>query len=324
MYLKFNSGLLLALTSSGVGISLRQLWEFSGDIWIENIAVRPNGHLLLTTFDLGRLYDFDPQTPNSEPHVAAQLPGASALTGITELAPDLFAVTGGQLNTTTVQFAPGSLKLYTVDFRNSSANDTPIVRTVANVMNTIMLNGMLSLPAFPHIILSADSIGGRIFRVDTTTGGIDVVLQDPLLGLSNQTGLAPLGINGIKLRDNYLFFTNSAQRTFGRLPVSPRGDVLGAVEILTNISSSAEAGVAYDDFAFDSSGIAFAALHPNSLVKIEPSGKETIVAGGGNSTLLQSPTSVALSTDSTKLYVVTGGAMDGGLSDGGQVIEAIL
>lgn len=280
----------------------------------------------LSTFDLGRLYDFDPQVPNSEPHVAAQLPGVSALTGIAELAPDLFAVTGGQLNTTAVRFAPGSLKLYTVDFRNSSANDMPIVRTVANVTNTIMLNGMLPLPAFPHIILSADLIGGRIFCVDTTTGSVNVVLQDPLLSLclSNQTRFAPLGVTGIKLRDNYMFFTNLAQGTFGRVPVSLRGDVLCAVEIMTNISLSAEAGVAYDGFAFDSYGIAFVALHPNSLVKIEPDGRETMVVGGGNNTLLQSPISVALSTDGTKIYVVTGGAMDGGLSDGGQVIEVML
>jgi hypothetical protein len=169
-------------------------------------------------------------------------------------------------------------------------NDTPVVRTVANVTDTIMLDGMVSLPAFPHIILSADSIGWRIFRMDTTTGGVDVVLQDLLLGLSlslsNPTSLAPLGVNGIKLCDNYVFFTNSAQGTFGRVPVGPRGDVLGAVDIMTNISSSAEAGVAYDDFVFDSSGIAFVARHPNSLVKIEPDGREAIVVGSGNSTLL--------------------------------------
>ncbi len=94
----------------------------------------------------------------------------------------------------------------------------------------------------------------------------------------NKPGHAPLGVNGIKLRETIFSSLIRPCELFGRLPVSPKGDVLGAVEILTDISASAADGVAYDDFALDSSGTAFVARHPNSLVKIDPSGKETMVA----------------------------------------------
>jgi hypothetical protein len=295
--------LLLLMLSRGIsGLVTRQLWEFPGNIWIENLATRPNGHLLLNTFYLGSIDDFDPNSPSTPPRLIAQLPGASGLTGIAELEPDFFAVTGGQLNTSAFRFLPGSLNVYTIDFRDrdtcgnsdadknsSSQYDEPVIRTLVNVADTSMLNGMLSLPEYPHIILSVDSVAGQIFRIDTHTAAINVVLQHPILGLSDVAGRVPPGANGIKLHNGYMYFTNSAQRIFGRVRLNAKGDEFGTPEVMADISASEPSTVTSDDFCFDLNDNAFIARHPNALAKIERDGTQTIVVGGGNSTVLRSP-----------------------------------
>ncbi len=71
------------------------VYKFDGtDAWAENIAVRPNGQILITRMDNGELWNINPVT--KEGILVRKFP-ASTLTGITEVRPDIYAVISGQL-----------------------------------------------------------------------------------------------------------------------------------------------------------------------------------------------------------------------------------
>ncbi|KAK2684497.1 hypothetical protein QWA68_016520 [Fusarium oxysporum] len=300
----------------------RELFHFPNATFIENIAVRPNGHLLLNTFDNGRMYTIDPSAPHITPQVAAQLPDVASLTGITEIAPDVFAVSGGN-PVGSYSFQEGSLKVFVVDFvkgKKSHGKQTPVVKKIADVPNTEILNGMTHLPKHPHIILTADSVQGRIFRVDTKTGAVDIAFGDQKLAAGKDSS-PPLGVNGIKIYDDYMYFTNSAQQFFGRIKITAKGDRAGDIEEIVTV---ADRSMAYDDFAMARDGTAYVGTHPSYLSKITPDGKQTILVGADNREILFAPTSAALSRDERKAYVITEGASTMGGVNGGQVVEVTL
>jgi hypothetical protein len=59
---------------------------------IENLAVRSNGQILATNMNSANLYTVDPVAKTSS--TAVVLTGASGLSGIGEVTPDIFAVIG--------------------------------------------------------------------------------------------------------------------------------------------------------------------------------------------------------------------------------------
>lgn len=301
----------------------REVFHFSNATFIETIAVRPNGHLLLDTFDNGRMYTIDPSAQHAIPHLVAEFPGVSGLTGIVEVAPDVFAVSGGRLNPATYRMEKGSARIFLISFGcgSSPGKDSPTVAIVADVPDTELLNGMTSLPKYPHVILSADSVEGLIYRIDTSTGVVDIAFRDEKLGFPSNTTLVPLGVNGIKVHDDYLYFSNSAQQLFGRIKITPEGDRAGEVEEIATVPNTTGA---YDDFAVAKDGTAYVTLHPFTVVKITPDGKQTAIAEDTDSTVFYDPTSAALSRDGRKLYVVSGGAVLSGGTSGGQVVEVHL
>lgn len=297
-------------------LTSRQLYQFPNATFIENLGVRPNGHLLLNTFDNGCVFTINPSEAHPLPEVIAQLPGATGVTGIAELAPDVFALSGGVLNETTRRFLNGSAAIFTLDFRRQP---WPAIETVAQVPDTESLNGMARLPLHPHVVLSLDSVRGRVFRTDTRTGTVDVAFQDPMLGVGNVTAPGALGANGIKIHRDSLYFTSSMLQLFGRIKISPKGDMVGKIEELVAPPESMK--MAYDDFAMTRGGVSYATGHPSSLAKIMPNGKQVLVKGDF---FLGEPTSAALSRNENKLYVVTGGQVVDGTAQGGQILEYYL
>lgn len=93
----------------------------------------------------------------------------------------------------------------------------------------MMMNGMISVLDNPHIILSGDSVGGRIIRINTKTRLVDIPFSDPALGVGMGPGgkAVPLGVNGIHTFEKYLYFSNSAQGTFSRVEIDEEGGKKG-------------------------------------------------------------------------------------------------
>ena len=230
----------------------------------------------------------------------------------------LFAISGGVH--TSFNFVQGSMAVYVVSVPSNS--NTGSVRSRISVNGT--LNGMAALPLHPHIILTADSIGGQIFRVNTRTGAVDVPIADPALGSGGNTNI-PLGINGLKIYNGYVYFTNSDRGTFARVKIDAQGNKAGDFEVLATLLQNgcvATRSNTYDDFTFDECGNTYVALHSYAFVKTTPEGSQTTWVGSvGNYTDVFEPSSAATSLDGNIIYLSTAGAKINGVVHGGQVLE---
>lgn len=292
----------------------KEIFAFE-ETFIENLHVLSDGNVLLSTLDSpGLLYIIDPNAVKPVVAQIANLPSFHDITGATGIASlegDLYAITGGVHRL--YSFDRGSMHVYIVSLQTNT-----VVDSIA-VPDTACLNGLTALPDHPHILLSADSIDGRIIRIDTRTKDVSVAMQDEALHPGKDAPLA-IGINGIRTRGDFIYFTNSALGTFARVPIDKQGNKAGEFEVLARSPSPKEI---YDDFAFDSAGNAYIAAHSSSVFKVTPDGKQTLLAGGVDSTIFH-PTSVALAKDEKSIYVSTGGAFDGNPKTGGQVVQVWL
>ncbi|KAI8626147.1 hypothetical protein F5Y19DRAFT_228225 [Xylariaceae sp. FL1651] len=308
---------LVLMAISVAGFTAHQLFEFPNATFVENIAVRSNGHILVTTFDQARLYTIDPTGP-SYPTIVAQIPGETALAGITELTPSKCAVAAGILGN--LNFTDSSSSVWLIDFGIGTDEGQPSVTLAANIPEANILNGIVSLPKYRDVILAIDSIQGVMYRINTTLGKVDVAFEDKLLGLGD-TPVFPLGANGIKIHDGYLYFAQSAQQFFGRVRISDIGDKVGDIE---KIVSTPGGFLAYDDFVMTKGGVSYVTMHPNGVAKITRDGKQTVLYDADDIPNLREPTSAALSWDETKLYVTTGGNQTDEQVYGGQIVEIEL
>ena len=164
----------------------------------------------------------------------------------------------------------------------------------------------------PDIVLIADSVLGALWRVNVTSGEYDKAIDSPLF-LNTTNGA--LGINGLRSFQGSVYFTNSAQGTYGRVPVPYDGSLAGEVQIIATTGSPAR----LDDFDIDSEGNAWIATHPNSVIEVTAQGNVKNVTGEGGASIAQ-PSSARFGRGSNAqertLYLAT----DGNQTAAGQVI----
>ncbi|KAH8909323.1 hypothetical protein BR93DRAFT_924335 [Coniochaeta sp. PMI_546] len=298
-----------AISTTPTNPPIRQIYTFPKNTFIENIAVRSNGNLLLTSMSVIDLFSVDPTVQNPTASVLHTFPNSTGLSGITEIAPDIFAVVTGTWDLAATRAAPGSLAIWTVDL----TGPIPNVRFLTGIENSTIFNGIVQHPTNPALLLAADSAIGAVWRVNRITGAHGIAFSSPLL---TPTGTAPgtnLGINGLKAKGKHLYFTNSARRFFGRVPVDSQGSPTGAVEIISN-STDAGADVVYDDIALDRDGEGggWIASHPSYAVHVKLDGTQRVV---NDSELLLNPTSAAFGRGNAEqekvLYVTNGGEFVG-------------
>ncbi|ESZ96897.1 hypothetical protein SBOR_2691 [Sclerotinia borealis F-4128] len=310
---------LLLGDSQGANNSIKTIYQFPQPVFIENIHTRDNGHLLLSTLANGTLVTIDPvaATPSPVPVVTISDSPSYALTGIATIDRNLYAVSGGIH--LPYAFVNDSMSIYAVSIpENPHDGSAGVIDTIPITNpNRQLLNGMAALPATPWVVLSAESLCGCIYRTNTRTRAFDIAFSDPAFASTNSE--LPVGINGIQIRHNYVYFTNSDQGTFGRVKINRDGSKAGKVEVIAKYQGTLSLTAAYDDFTFDDEGNAYVASHPNSVVKITPHGVQTTIAGGGNSTLLLGPTALTISRDGKFIYVVTGGTST--VPSGGQIVR---
>ncbi|KAK4206060.1 hypothetical protein QBC37DRAFT_407442 [Rhypophila decipiens] len=227
------------------------------------------------------LTKINPKAASPALTVVATFPDAERVTGIAPAGPGKFAAVGGN--------------------ENGWVLDDPY-------LNIFKLDGTI-LPAKAHILLSADSTNGRIVRWNTQTRTVSTAVTDAALnGDSDPTNPLPLGVNGLKIRGQYLYFTNTFQGTFGRFQIDLHtGAKTGPVEILVQLTLPTGFTNAFDDFTFDSAGNAYVTQHFNSVIKVTPAGVVSVVPGTGTfESPIKTPTSVSVSGDQKWLYVTTG------------------
>ncbi|KAB5515533.1 hypothetical protein GE09DRAFT_1159894, partial [Coniochaeta sp. 2T2.1] len=266
------------------------------------------------------LYSINPKATAPTASVTYTFPNATGLSGIAEVSPDVYAVVTGIWDLANTRAALGSLEVWTVDLSNSNGKGKNVVKRLGSIANSTIFNGIARHPTNSALLLAADSALGAVWRVDLRTGAYGVAFSSTLLAL---TGTAPgtnLGINGLKARGDYLYFTNSARRFFGRVKIDGQGGAAGPIEI---ISSSSKAGedVIYDDIALGGDGDAWIASHPGYAVHVKKDGAQRVV---NDTELLLNPTAAAFGRGSKEqertLYVTNGGEFAGAdLVNGGVV-----
>ena len=316
--LQFSVGIVLILqtlfTSTTAGVLqrnaappgdhlLKTVYQFPNLTWVENIAVRSNGKLLVTLVTSPEVWQIDPTTQSGE--LLYHFPNATSATGISEVSPDVFAVAVG--NTTDVG-VPGTWSVWKIDLNEKKANITKVV----DVPSADFLNGNTPLTTLANTILLSDSSQGVIYRVNVVTGAYSIVISDPAFA-PNPAAPLSIGINGIKYKNRYVYFDNTfASPFFARIPVSNSGEKTGPVEVIAATPNFETGGAWGDDFALDQYCNAWITTASSTLVKVTPEGTQEVIAGGVNSTSIRGSTSAAFGrTGSTKkvLYITTNGGL---------------
>ncbi|MCJ1376643.1 hypothetical protein MMC20_007886 [Loxospora ochrophaea] len=300
----------LSLTFAPIPLPISTIYEFPLGTWVENLAIRSNGLILATIFSTPELYQIDPSTSSAT--LLASFPGVTGLRGIAELEPDVFYVAGGNFSFANLTITPGSGAVWRVNLGNLyTTNLLPAsaVTLVANFPSSYVLNGMTALPPSTSsgLLLVADSYAGLVYRLNVRTGAISTALSGSLFAApANVTG--PNGVNGIKIHEHHLYFTNTDQNSLNRVPISANGSATGPAEVVAaNITSP-------DDFILDTRGDVFVALDgANELAFLKRSGGKSLFAsdvildGSLNSTVLAGPTACVFSRDGQILYVSSSG-----------------
>ncbi|KAJ4349520.1 uncharacterized protein N0V89_008136 [Didymosphaeria variabile] len=285
----FLSATILSLASAAAVQkhgTVQQLATFPG--FAENIAVRHNGHILVTSLSTPSIHYLNPARPNKTT-LLQPIPGANGVSGIVELQKDIFAVAAGIWNTTARRETNASV--WTVDFRHSSAH--PTLRKIVNIPETTVLNGLTSIPG-TSIVLASDSAVGAIYAINVKKHTHSIAIQDSVLA---PTGPTPnLGVNGIKVHKSNLYFANSGTGVFGRFPITRSGKPTGPAETVSQFSGSVDSAI--DDFVIDEHGNAYISFHPNTVFKVDSHSKQKVIVSGAQQ--IRDPTSVALGRGSKK------------------------
>jgi hypothetical protein len=280
----FLSTVLLCLASAAPPqkyATTQQLTSFSG--FAENIAVRSDGDILVTSLSTPSIHYLDPAGPNTTT-LLPPIPGANGISGIAELARDVFAVAAGIWNVTGRREINATI--WTIDFRHSP-HAHPVFTKIVDIPETTVLNGLTSIPT-TSIVLASDSEVGAIYAIDVEKRTYSIAIQDCALA---PTGPAPnLGVNGIEVHGSDLYFANSGTGVFGRFPISRAGKAIGPAQTVSQFSGSLNSAI--DDFAIDEEGNAFIGFHPNTVFKVDRHGKQEVVVSGEQQ--VRDPTSVAL------------------------------
>ena len=296
----------------------RLVYQFPNETFLESIAVRANGQLLVTLSDKTSVYLVN-TTQLGPPTLVHNFTSVTSVLGITETAPDVFAIVAGNFSLSTGN-TPGSYSVWRLDMNFSP----PQISLIVRIPEAGFLNGITPAPD-TNIVLISDAVLGLAWRLNVITGAYSVAVSDPLMALPKNS-TSPAGINGLHIFNSTLYFANYATATFAQIGITANGSSAGSAA--QAIVSAVPPGASYDDFAIDKYGNAWVATHQGNTVNvISPFGEQVIVAGNINSTEIAESTDAAFGrtpSDRNVLYVVTGGGarvpVNGYEVVGGQIV----
>lgn len=331
------SGCAIAAETNGSSLwkaETRTIYQFPNNTYVENLAVRPNGQILVNILTSPQVWLVDPDLPGRA-LLIHEFPTVLGLSGIVEYQPDKFAIAGGNVSLSTGESVVGSWSIWSLDLRglNITSNESvsaqpPALSKIADVSPASFLNGMalLSSPE-KQLLIVGDIRTGTVFTVDIDSGGYAVVINNTFTAPATDYAFGPSGTDGIQTRNDTMYFANIGQKHLNtvRLNLSdgtPVGDFKTIAQTLTPLDQ-------WDDFALDDEGNAWmAAGGANTIQKIDTrTGEVTVVAGDVNSTAIAEPTSAKFGRrecDSKTLYVTTAGGLatpvNGDIVIGGQLV----
>ncbi|RFU27851.1 hypothetical protein B7463_g8507, partial [Scytalidium lignicola] len=237
---------------------------------------------------------------------------------IAELGHDIFYVIAGNLSLVTRENTPGSYSLYKVDIREYDKHgvDGVTVTELVHIPESGQLNGMARLSSSTKTLLVADAVNGYVWEVDADTGAYTYVSVPEMLPPPGEGVI--LGINGVKSKDGYLYWTNSGYGTLSRIAIDEvSGEISGTVEVLAS-------KIVPDDFVIGRGGyILICQNNLNKLSVLAPNGTLVDVAGSPDSLLVPGPSACEFGWDQKLFCTTTGGLQSpvNGTTVGGEIIE---
>ena len=263
---------VVAAPSSRDG-AVRVLYTFTDGAYPENIAVRPNGDILVNSLSNGRVYTLDPTARKPQARVLVELApqAASGFTGITEYERDKFAVVSGKFNLTDFTTKEAAVWSFDAADCGKGSNATTVKpKKIVDIPVSGLPNGITTLDSSRGILLAADSVLGVVWSIDLHRGVARHIAEDATLKTTTAEGLGyPLGINGVHTtRDgSNLYFTNLNTETLYKVPVHRDGSFAGNVSLVANIHGGA------DDFIIGKDGRVWVTGMPTFLNVVHRNGK---------------------------------------------------
>lgn len=270
--------------------------SFPQGYFLENLAVRFDGSILVTAFNQKELW----YVPAPEAHIVDPVLVHTfdyLASAIVETDPDMFYIS------TSDAYDTHASSLHRLDLTGWAPGDSVEPQIVLDFDGRARaLNGGCLIA--PAVLLIADSLAGCIWRVDLPTGESHTAtarlwLADPSMDYDPHSALTPVqpGVNGIRYapsRDE-LYYTSTAQKLFMRVRVDPRThEPASAPEFVSG-------GTMADDFCLDEDAdVAYVTTHrENTLDRVRLHGvtdsPREIVVGQPFNDLLVGPTSLAWS-----------------------------
>lgn len=281
--------LLFSLTAAASTPSYL-IHQYPDGTWIEALSLRPNGFILATDASAPHLYSINPFHGTSEP--VFTFPSATGAVGIVEIRPDVFIVVAGNFSLKTYLGEKGSFSLWEVDYSCPSGHQ-PRVTKYMDWPEAKFADGLTALPGRNGIILGADLNLGVVFRIDLEHRVAENIISDPLMG----PGSTVIGVDGLKIYNGTLYFTNPGQEIIGKIPIDSTGSATGTSSVVSPIGG--------DDFTVDGQGQLFNVGGSNILTKIDLASLKA-----QNLTTLPGPTACQFGrslNDTGCLYVTTSG-----------------
>lgn len=297
--------------------TIAEVASFPPNYFLENIAVRKDGSLLVTVLFHRQLWYIPPFRGEAVEPVLVYTFELMGM-GIVEAEPDVFYVSTGVVSR-------GCLLRF--DLRSWSPGQSIEPEVVVDFSRYVgMLNGSCLIA--PKVILLADCFAGLIWRVDLSTDGKTATVHEWLQHESmahDPNGPMPdqPGVNGIRYasKSNYLYYTSTAKKLFMRVRVDPGSlNPEGLPELVGS-------GMMGDDFCIDEDrGLAYITTHREntidclSLTPSENEGPRQSVVGVPILELMVGPSAVAWGRDTKDYgrvaYVTTDGGIKAPMPDG--------
>jgi hypothetical protein len=195
------------------------------------------------------------------------------LLGIAETYTDIFYIIATNLTIgLLITAVPGSGSVWRIDMTTYSAEASPFaettdaIRKIADFPHAIGLNGMTVLNREAGLLLIADLFTGSVWRLNVNTGEVsNVITDDPLMAAKS------LGIDGVYIRDQTLYFTDFGSGCFGEVELNADGTAAGNSSLIAS-------GISLADFTFDGDRDAFIADGTNKIAFMPPHGGRVNIA----------------------------------------------
>lgn len=288
-------------------VAVTTVHEFAFPSWCENLAVRANGQILVTRLDTPEVILVSPTNAFAPVTIATWNATAyKGALGITETNADIFEVVLSAnvdedfVKTSGVP-AVYKINMNTFAYSGSTITSNATVSLTTEIPTADFLNGATTLDTI-HVLV-ADAYNGWVYKVNTLTGAYSIAIDNALM--KHPSGGPNLGVNGLKIRNSYLYWTNTGVGTVNKIKITSAGTASGASSVVATVSRP-------DDFIFKSNGAIFVPQNQlDELSYIAPGAStSTVIAGSSTSTLLAGVTSAQfgrLSSDSNRLYLATSG-----------------